>query len=292
MLDPATGAYRVSAGQIAPDVLAIVKNRDAGARFAQLRASAHPQAQFMWAIFRDLFHYVAVHLADFADNARDVDLALRWGFGWTQGAFETWQTAGWQAIAEAIQADLDGGRTMSAVALPAWVLARAKDGGVHGDAGSYSASADALRPRSTLPVYRRQLFPERLAGESVRDGDTVWENDGVRLWTLPQSDAGIAIVSVKTKHHTLGRDVILGLREALARAAAEFQAVVIWHEAPFAFGANLKEVVEAFRAGQFNLLETYIGEFQKTSLAIKYAPIPVVAAVQGMAWRSAAATSS
>jgi 3-hydroxyacyl-CoA dehydrogenase len=72
-------------------------------KFAQLRASSHPQAQFMWAIFRDIFHYVAVHLADIADNARDIDFAMRWGFGWAQGPFETWQAAGWKAIADAVQ---------------------------------------------------------------------------------------------------------------------------------------------------------------------------------------------
>ena len=70
-----------------------------------LRASAHPQGQFLWAIFRDIFHYAAVHLEHVADNARDLDLAMRWGFGWAQGPFETWQAAGWSDIAQAIAAD-------------------------------------------------------------------------------------------------------------------------------------------------------------------------------------------
>ena len=51
-----------------------------------LRASEHPQAQFLWAMFRDLFHYSAFHLADIADTARDVDLAIRWGYGWNARA--------------------------------------------------------------------------------------------------------------------------------------------------------------------------------------------------------------
>ena len=46
-----------------------MKNPDAALKFDQLRASSHPQAQFIWAIFRDLFHYCAVHLAAIADNA-------------------------------------------------------------------------------------------------------------------------------------------------------------------------------------------------------------------------------
>src|SRR5216110_103160 len=61
-------------------VMKILKNKDWGERLRALRASKAPEAQFLWAIFRDAFHYSAVHLATIADNARDVDLALRWGF--------------------------------------------------------------------------------------------------------------------------------------------------------------------------------------------------------------------
>jgi 3-hydroxyacyl-CoA dehydrogenase len=280
VLDVAAQDYRDSAGEIAPEVLAILKTKKPAEKFAQLRASEHPQAQFLWAIFRDIFHYTAVHLGDIADNARDLDFAMRWGFGWSQGPFETWQAAGWQSIAEAVHADIEAGKAMGSTPLPAWVFAR---DGVHTAAGSYSASADAYVPRSSLPVYQRQIFPERVLGEKAVEGLTVWENDGVRLWSLPQIDSEIAIVSVKSKNHTLGRDVILGMQEALVRAEADFKGLVVWHEAPFALGANLKEVVDAIAASQFDLLEKYVGEFQNTAMSIKYAQVPVVAAVQGMA---------
>ncbi|MBL8374987.1 3-hydroxyacyl-CoA dehydrogenase/enoyl-CoA hydratase family protein, partial [Accumulibacter sp.] len=283
VLDLALQDYRDSAGDIDQTVLAILKNRNPAEKFAQLRASEHPQAQFLWAIFRDIFHYTAFHLADIADNARDLDFAMRWGFGWAQGPFESWQAAGWQAIAEAVKADIDAGLTMSTTPLPAWVFGQVAEQGVHTAQGSYSASADAYRPRSTLPVYQRQIFPERVLGEKTVAGETVWENEGVRLWTLPQVDAGIAIVSIKSRNHTLGRDVIIGLQEAVARAEADYQGLVLWHEAPFAFGANLKEVAEAIAAGEFELLATYVAEFQNASMCLKYAKVPAIAAVQGMA---------
>ncbi|MET0917497.1 MAG: 3-hydroxyacyl-CoA dehydrogenase family protein, partial [Burkholderiales bacterium] len=81
VLDPAAAAYRVADGVVAPEVAELLKIRAPAERFAKLRASQHPQAQFLWAIFRDLFHYSAYQLAAIADNARDVDLAIRWGFG-------------------------------------------------------------------------------------------------------------------------------------------------------------------------------------------------------------------
>jgi 3-hydroxyacyl-CoA dehydrogenase len=55
VLDLALQDYRDSAGDIDPTVLAILKNRNPAEKFAQLRASEHPQAQFLWAIFRDIF---------------------------------------------------------------------------------------------------------------------------------------------------------------------------------------------------------------------------------------------
>jgi 3-hydroxyacyl-CoA dehydrogenase len=280
VLDLAAQDYRDSAGDIDPEVLAILKNKNPAEKFAQLRASEHPQAQFLWAIFRDIFHYVAFHLGEIADNARDLDFAMRWGFGWSQGPFESWQAAGWKVIAEAVKADIDAGKAMSKTPLPAWVFASE---GVHAAQGSYSAADNGFKPRSTLPVYQRQIFPERVLGEKPIKGNTLWENEGVRLWTLPQIDGEIAIVSVKSKNHTLGRDVIVGLQEAVARAEADSKGLVLWHEAPFALGANLKEVAEAIAAGQFDLLESYVGEFQNTAMALKYAKVPVVAAVQGMA---------
>ena len=85
--DLAKQDYRPSTGKVADEVQAILKERNPAKQLAALRASAHPQAQFLWSIFRDLFHYVAVHLGEIAHSARDVDFAIRWGFGWSRGPF-------------------------------------------------------------------------------------------------------------------------------------------------------------------------------------------------------------
>ena len=77
MLDLKTQDYRPGAGKLADEVGAILGTRS-GQGFAALRASSHPQAQFLWSLFRDIFHYSAAQLANVADNARDLDLAMRW----------------------------------------------------------------------------------------------------------------------------------------------------------------------------------------------------------------------
>ncbi|MFZ2973093.1 MAG: 3-hydroxyacyl-CoA dehydrogenase/enoyl-CoA hydratase family protein [Ferribacterium limneticum] len=286
VLDLKAQDYRKSEGEVAEEVAAILKMKNPAEKFAALRASAHPQAEFLWAIFRDIFHYAAVQLENVADNARDLDFAMRWGFGWAQGPFETWQAAGWGDIAKAIAVDIAAGKSMSATPLPAWVLEAGRTG-VHTAQGSYSASKNAYVARSTLPVYQRQLFPERVLGETAatpeKSGETLFENDGVRLWKMPAVDAGIGILSIKSKMHTIGDEVLDGVIAAVRQAETTLDGVVIWHEAPFAVGANLAQVTEAIGAGQFDLLEKTVEKFQRASQTLKYAQIPTVAAVQGMA---------
>ena len=286
VFDPAGGEYRKSDDGLAVEVDAMLKMSDPAARLNALRTSHHPQAQFLWAIFRDLFHYCAVQLENVADNARDVDFALRWGFGWAQGPFELWQAAGWAETAQAIAADIAGGKAMSSVPLPAWVMTKGRSG-VHGAAGSWSASRQDNVPRSTLPVYGRQLFPELLLGETLArpesSGETLFENDGVRLWCLPAVDAGIGIISIKSKMHAIGDEVLDGVLAALKQAAGSLDGLVIWHDAPFAVGANLKQISDACVAGDFDRLEQTVAKFQQATMALKYAQLPVVAAVQGMA---------
>jgi 3-hydroxyacyl-CoA dehydrogenase len=280
VLDLAQRDYRPSEQKPSDEVAAILSIKNPADKFAKLRASTDPQAQFLWAIFRDLFHYSAYHLADIADTARDVDLAIRWGYGWKLGPFETWQAAGWQQVTGWIAEDIAAGKAMSSAPLPSWVT----DGrdGVHGLAGSYSAASGSNKARSSQPVYRRQLFPDPILGETFDQGSTVYENDGVRLWTL--GDDGIGILSFKTKMHTVNDQVLDGVQAAIKVAEAKLKAVVLWQTSePFSAGADLKGALGLLQAGKFDAFEAMVANFQATSMAIKYAQVPVVAAVRGLA---------
>ena len=279
VLDVGSQDYRPAAGVVADEVQAILKEKDPAQQLAKLRACPHPQARFLWAIFRDVFHYCAVHLGEIAHCARDVDLAIRWGFGWQRGPFEVWQAAGWQQVAQWIAEDVAAGKAMASVPLPAWVT----DGrqGVHAPQGSFCAEDGTLHARSTLPVYARQLFPERVLGEKAPErGVTVFEDEGVRMWH--QGD-GTAIVSFKSKMHSVGTPLLVGLNRAIEEAERHFDALVIWHEAPFAVGADLKAALESLKAGRFEEFERMVALFQQTSQRLKYCLVPTVAAVEGMA---------
>ena len=279
VLDLEAQDYRPSAPEVAPEVAAILKERDPAAKFAALRASAHPQAKFLWAMFRDLFHYSAFHLKDIAETARDVDLAIRWGYGWALGPFETWQAAGWKQVADWVAEDIVAGNAMSDAPLPDWVF----DGreGVHGAEGSYSPGKDAKLPRSALPVYKRQRFPDPLLGERFAPGETVFENDGLRLW---HDGDGIAVASFKTKMHTVGDQVIAGMQEAVGIAERDFRGMVIWQpKEPFSAGADLSGALGLLQAGDVSGFDAMVANFQATSQRIKYSLVPVVSAVRGLA---------
>jgi 3-hydroxyacyl-CoA dehydrogenase len=279
VLDLGAKDYRPNAAEVAPEVAAMLKEKDPAKKFAALRASGHPQAQFLWAVFRDLFHYSAFHLADIAETARDVDLAIRWGYGWTLGPFETWQAAGWKQVAEWIADDIVAGKAMADAPLPDWVF----DGrdGVHGPEGSYSPGRNAKLPRSSLPVYKRQRFPDPVLGERTDPGETVFENDGVRAW---HDGDGVLVASFRTKMHTVDDQVMAGLQQAIAVAENDFRAMVVWQpNEPFSAGANLAGALGLLKAGDVAGFEAMVANFQATSQRIKYAQVPVVAAVRGLA---------
>ncbi|MGI9153884.1 MAG: 3-hydroxyacyl-CoA dehydrogenase family protein, partial [Rubrivivax sp.] len=133
-----SGEY-VPAGAKADDVYGRMLKKPPTERLRLLRNSEGAQGQFLWAILRNSFHYAAVHLATIAETARDVDFALRWGFGMKQGPFELWQEAGWLQVAQWIQEDIAAGKALSNAPLPKWVFEGpvAQAGGVHTPEGSF-----------------------------------------------------------------------------------------------------------------------------------------------------------
>lgn len=318
VLDPVSHEYHLSTGKCDDEIKELLKYKKVAEQLSALRKNPHPQAQFLWAVFRDLFHYCAAHLISIADNARDLDLAVRWGFGWNQGPFEIWQTSGWNKIAAWISEDIAAGKSMSSVPLPEWSL-EIKRNGVHSKSGSYSPSSNKDHPRSDLPVYRRQLFPDSVLGEEKCYGKTIFETEAIRMWHT--EDDNIAIVSFKSKMHTISTDVLDGMQQAIEEAEKNWRALVIWQtEPPFSAGANLQKATERLKsssppstlsvltkklkkaarstvlkaarnlnladvlmAGKLAEVEAMIAQFQQTSQDLKYSMIPTVAAVDGLA---------
>ena len=316
VLDLHTREYRLSDAKVDDGVKDILRERDWAKKLAGLRDNQHPQAQFLWATFRDVFHYCALQLESIANNTRDLDLAVRWGFGWDNGPFEIWQAAGWQQVAGWISDDIAAGKAMANSPLPAWATDPARLA-VHGMQGSYAPAGNTYQPRSTLPVYQRQLYPDRLLGEERQYGETVFETEEVRLWHTGDT---VAILSFKSKMHTVSNEVLDGILRAVNEAEAHFSALILWQtEPPFSAGANLLQLMQGMQepvqgegmfgkikqaasrvkytiagggglgdivnaaAGNVPKVEAVVAKFQQVSMRLKYALVPTIAAVDGLA---------
>ena len=285
----------VPAGGKADEVYGRMLKKPAAERLKLLRNAQGPQGQFLWAILRNGFHYAAVHLEKIADTARDVDQAMRWGFGMKQGPFELWQEAGWLEVAQMIQEDIAAGKALSKAPLPEWVFKGpvADAGGVHTAQGSWSPAKGKFVPRRQLPVYDRQYFPEKLLGEdNLPDwrtaGTTISNSDALRVWTLDKEvcPAGgrVLIASIQSKMHAISPDVMEGLVEALELAEREYEGLVIWSgDAPFSVGADLQATMPAYVVAGIGAIEGVEQELQNLMLRLRYAQVPVISAIHGMA---------
>jgi 3-hydroxyacyl-CoA dehydrogenase len=186
-----------------------------------------------------------------------------------------------------VQEDIAVGKALCRAPLPDWVFQGpvAEAGGVHTAEGSWSACAHQFIARRTLPVYARQHFPEKLRGEALPDwrsaGKTVYADDAIRLWTL---DGEILIASIQSKMHALGPDVVEGLVRAVELAEKDFQGLVIWSGGElFSAGADLQAMLPAFMIAGVGAIEGAEQEMQTMMLRLRYAAVPVVAAVRGVA---------
>ncbi len=284
--DAASGGYVAAGGKAEPIVERMLRKPPAE-RLKLLRESSNPQAQFLWAILRDGFHYAAVHLESIADCARDVDFAMRWGFGLKHGPFELWQQAGWLQVAQWVQADIDAGKALCAAPLPRWVFEGpvAEHGGVHSPAGSWSPARQTWVPLIGLPVYARQRFREDVLGADAPDplkaGTELFRNDEIRVWT---PDGEFVVATITAKLHLISPAVGEGLARALDLAEAGYRGLVIWSpDDVFSAGANLESLMPVFMKLGAKGIGPELKKFQDAMLRMRYAQVPVVSAIRGIA---------
>ncbi len=277
----------VPGGEKADEVYGRMLKKPAAERLKLLRNAEGKQGQFLWAILRNAFHYAAVHLASIADNARDVDFCMRWGFGMQQGPFELWQEAGWLEVAKMVQEDIDAGKALCKAPLPKWVFEGpvAERGGVHQPEGSFNPTTGKFVAPRSLSVYARQHFPESVLGANAPSattaGKTLHEDESIRLWTL---DDEVVIASIKTKMHAIGPGVVEGLLTGLDMAEKDYKGLVVWSpDDMFSAGADLQSMLPAFMIGGAAAIDGAELEMQQAMLKLRYSNVPVVSAVRGLA---------
>jgi len=276
-LDPQTMEYRP---RQRPRLAALDAAAPIAGTAERLRALLAPVLQgkpadkislFLWGVVSGPCLYAARHLAEIADALVDVDRAMRWGFGWELGPFETWDAIGFEQMARALERE---GNSM-----PPWVERMLESG-----RGSFYESAGGKTSYFDLAAGAPKPLPERegvLLLETVKQRAGVVErNAGASLVDLGD---GVVCCEFHTKMNALGSDAFQMLQAGLRRLESDFDAMVIANQGEhFSAGANLLLLLVTAQEREWDEIDLAVRQFQQTNQAIRYAPKPVVAAPHGM----------
>ena len=270
-LDPATLSYRPRGGDkdIRNATKEIAKLEDPRERVRKLAAAPGKTGELAWKVLSRTLAYSARRIGEIADDVVAVDDAMRWGYNWELGPFETWDTLGFEAVVDRMKKD--------GTALPA-SIDRMRASGAKSFYTDDGRVFDLLRGD-----YRRREADPRTASLTVlrRGGAPVLKNDGAEAWDLGD---GVLGLTFKTKANSIDPDVIGMIHQSVAKAESDFRAMVIANQGEhFCVGANVFMVVLAAGQKSWDELRKMVGQMQSAMQRLKYASVPVVAAPYGMA---------
>lgn len=219
----------------------------------------------------DLLGYAARRVPEIADSPADVDRAVRWGFGWDKGPFETWDALGVDRVRGALrEAGID---------TPAWVADVPSDGFYRTENGAAEVWTPGAGDYAADPKPADEWGLTYLKADAKK---TLWQNSEAAL--LDAGD-GVAVFEFRSKANSLGQEVISGLVEAIEKVEGDrdLRGVIVGNEgANFSVGANLGEVVMGMAMGGVSSIEPFIEGFQQAVLKVRYATKPVVVATHQM----------
>jgi 3-hydroxyacyl-CoA dehydrogenase len=245
---------------------------DLASRLRKLVARTDRVGTFAWELLSGVLVYSARRVPEIADGVEDVDRAMRWGFGWSLGPFETWDALGVKRLAARLEKE---GREVPESVRS--LLAAGKT-------SFYARRRGALRVFDLGSGKMRALPPAAGAislDEHRVPEEVVCSNEAASLLDLGD---GVACLEFHSPLNTVGRDTLALMHQAIHEMDARgFEGLVIANEGEqFSAGANLKELLVAARAGAWEEIERMVLAFQDFHKAIRFAPWPVVAAPHGL----------
>ena len=225
---------------------------------------------FYRTVFTDVFSYVSYRIPEISDEVYRIDDALRAGFGWELGAFESWDAV---CVAEAATIAKERGH-----AVAPWVEEMISAGHntfyrvVDGKRECYDPSSKSYK---VIPGQEGRINLKYLGEDKV-----VWSNSGT---TIKDIGDGILNIEFHTKMNTIGGEVLQGLNKVLDLAEKEYRGVVISNDgANFSAGANVGMIFMLAVEQEYDELNAAIMYFQNTMMRLRYSGIPVIAATHNM----------
>ena len=240
----------------------------AGERVKQLVEGGGKGGEFAWKILGRSLAYTARRMGEIADAVEDVDNAMKWGYNWELGPFETWDALGFRETAAKIKES-------------GWALPSSIDTMLEKGAESFYRG-DEVWDLAKGAYVARDLDPREAPLVHVRKGESPGlSSSAAEAWDLGD---GVLGLTYKTKANSLDDGVIAMLGQAVDKAESEFEGLLLYNEGEhFSVGANLFGIVMAAQQKAWDQLGAQIAKLQATTQRMKYAKVPVVAAPYGMA---------
>jgi 3-hydroxyacyl-CoA dehydrogenase len=243
------------------------KIKDTAERLNFLVFSDDKIGDFLWNVHRDLLLYAANRIPEITSSPLSIDRAMQWGFNWEMGPFERWDALGIEEMVERLKKEGNDIPELISTMLAAGITSFYENGKVY---DPESKSMVDISPEAKGEIKINHLRNQK---------SPVMENDSVSLHDMGD---GVALFEFHTPNSTLGDELVQSLYTSLDLVKDQFDALVISHDADnFAFGANLKEALVAKQNDDWDSLMEAVENFQKTAVALRYAPFPVVAAPFG-----------
>ncbi|ALD21851.1 3-hydroxyacyl-CoA dehydrogenase/enoyl-CoA hydratase family protein [Hymenobacter sp. DG25A] len=241
-------------------------------RFKVLAAGKDKAGAFYRKMFAGLFAYVTNRIPEITDSLYKIDDALRAGFGWELGPFETWDALGVEKGLELLQAE---GKEAAD-----WVREMLDAG----NTSFYQVNKQGVKQYYDLESKSYKAIPgveNFVILDNLRaTGKVLWKNAGASVIDLGD---GILNVEFHSKMNTLGSDVIQGLLKGVELAEKDFRGLVVGNDAPnFSAGANLGLVYMFALEQEYDEINMMIAQFQQAMMRMRYSSIPVVGTPHGL----------
>ncbi len=244
---------------------------DLAERTKMLFADKGKAGEFYRKAFAGLFAYVTNRMPEISDELYKIDDALKAGFGWELGPFETWDILGLKRFLEVVKAN---GKTVAP-----WIEEMLSNGQEsfykveNGIRKFYDQSSGSYK---TIPGTEDLIFLDNL-----RDSNTVWTNNDCHLIDLGD---GILNLEFHTKMNTIGGGVLQGINKGIELAEKEYKGLVISNTGQnFSAGANVGLIFMMAVEQEYDELNFAIKQFQDTMMRIRYSSCPVIVAPHNMA---------
>lgn len=268
-IDLDTLEYRGKAKPNLP-TLDLYKNvEDTGQRLAKMAFSKDRVGQFVWKTFSEVLVYSANRFGEIADDIVNIDRALRWGFNWELGPFETWDALGVEAVAEKLKAE---GREVPKLVQD---LLGSGQKSFYGE-GVAPTYFDGAKPQA-LPARPNVTLLKQYKKDAKR---IVKQLPGASLVDLGD---GIALLEFHSKMNAIGSDTISMTQFAVDTVEKDFAGLVVGNQGGnFSAGANLMLLLMEAQEGNFEDIDLMTRSFQKATTSLRYCAKPVVVAPYGL----------